>query len=73
MLKDFVAHHKLKHKIMTLSKEDWKAKVSGDYKVRGIPTVVLIDKKGNVQMVKVGSGEENAKALEAKIKELIAE
>jgi len=72
MLKDFVAHHKLQHKIMTLTKEGWKASC-GDYKVQGIPTVVLIDKKGNVQMVKVGSGDENAKALEAKIKELIAE
>jgi thiol-disulfide isomerase/thioredoxin len=73
MLKDFVAHHKLTHKIITLTKEDWKAKVSGDYKVSGIPTAVVVDKKGVVRLVKVGSGEANAKAIEAKIQELIAE
>jgi thiol-disulfide isomerase/thioredoxin len=73
MLKDFVKHHKLEHRIMTLSKEDWKEKVGGDYKVQGIPTAVLIDKKGKVRMVKVGSDPENAKALEAEIKNLLNE
>jgi hypothetical protein len=47
--------------------------VSGDYNVEGIPTAVLIDRKGNVRIVKVGSGEENAKALEGMIKELLDE
>jgi thiol-disulfide isomerase/thioredoxin len=73
MLKDFVAHHKLKHTIMTVSKDDWNKIVLGNYSVTGIPTVVLIDKNGKVQMVKAGNTEENAKALEAKIKELLAE
>jgi hypothetical protein len=41
--------------------------------VRGIPTAVLIDRKGNVRMVRVGSGEPNAKALEAEMKKLLAE
>lgn len=44
-----------------------------DYGVSGIPHVVLIDKKGNVRMIKVGATEENAKELEAKIRELLAE
>ncbi len=72
MLKDFVAHHKLDYLIMPLSRDDWK-KLSDEYKVEGIPQAVLIDRKGIVRMVKVGSGEENAKALEAEIKKLIAE
>jgi thiol-disulfide isomerase/thioredoxin len=72
MLKEFAAHHKLDHRLMTLSKEAW-AKAGGDYKVEGIPTVVLIDRKGVVRMVKVGSGEENAKALEEMIKKLLDE
>ena len=72
MLKEFAAHHKLEHRLMTLSKDENK-KVSKDYNVTGIPQVVLIDRKGNVRMVKVGATEENAKALEKMIKELLAE
>jgi thiol-disulfide isomerase/thioredoxin len=72
MLKDFAKHHKLAHLLMTLPQKDIR-KVYADYKVQGIPEAVLIDRKGNVRMVKVGSGEENAQALEAMIKKLIAE
>jgi thiol-disulfide isomerase/thioredoxin len=72
MLKDFAKHHKLMHRLMTLPQKEIR-KVYGDYKVQGIPEAVLIDRKGNVRMVKVGSGEENAKALEGMIKKLIAE
>jgi thiol-disulfide isomerase/thioredoxin len=72
MLKDFAAHHKLEHRLMTLNKDEAK-KVYEDYKVKGIPQVVLIDRKGNVRMVKVGSGEENAKALDEMIKKLLDE
>ena len=43
------------------------------YGVSGIPHAVLIDRQGNVQMVKVGSGQANADALHAKIKELITQ
>lgn len=43
-----------------------------EYGVTGIPHAVLVDREGNVQMVKVGSGQENADALHEKIKELIA-
>jgi thiol-disulfide isomerase/thioredoxin len=70
MLKEFAAHHKLAHRLMAMEKED-RNRVYAEYKVRGIPQVVLIDRKGNVRMVKVGSGEENAKALEGEIKKLV--
>jgi thioredoxin-like negative regulator of GroEL len=72
MLKDFLAHHKLEHRVVTLNQEDRK-KVYGDYKVRGIPTAVLIDRAGNVRLVKVGSGKANADAIEEMIKKLLAE
>jgi thiol-disulfide isomerase/thioredoxin len=72
MLKDFAAHHKLEHRLMTLSKDDQK-KVYADYKVKGIPTVVLIDRKGDVRMVKVGNTPENTKAIDEMIKKLIEE
>ncbi len=44
-----------------------------EYGVTGIPHAVLIDRQGNVQMIKVGSGSANAEAIHEKIKELIAE
>lgn len=44
-----------------------------DYGVSGIPHAVLVDRNGIVQMVSVGSGQENAEALLKKIKELIAQ
>jgi len=72
MLKDFAAHHKLGHQLMTVSKEDW-GKASSAYGVRGIPQVVVIDRKGIVRMVKVGSGPENAKAIEEEIRTLLKE
>ncbi len=72
MLKDFAAHHKLGHLLLSLGNEE-KKKLYEDYKVTGIPTAVVIDKKGVVRLVKVGSGEENAKAIEEEIKKLIAE
>jgi len=72
MLKDFIAHHKLTHEILVLSKDNWK-KVGKEYAVPGYPTAVLIDRQGVVRMVRVGAGEENAAALEAEIKKLLAQ
>jgi thiol-disulfide isomerase/thioredoxin len=70
MLKEFAEHHKLQHRLLMVSRDEWQT-ASKEYKVQGIPTVVLIDRKGIVRMVKVGSGEENAKALEGEIKKLV--
>ncbi len=67
MLKAFVKHHKLPYRIQT-SKDAFAA-----YKITGIPTAVLIDKKGTVQMVKIGSNAAGIKALEEKIKALLDE
>jgi hypothetical protein len=57
---------------MTLPKDEMR-KVQNDYGVTGIPQAVLIDRKGDVRLVKVGSGEENAKALDELLKKLLAE
>jgi thiol-disulfide isomerase/thioredoxin len=68
MLEKFVKHHKLPYRIQTVAAGDF-----SKYKVQGIPTAVLIDRKGKVVMAKVGSGKANAEAMEGKIKELLAE
>jgi len=72
MLKDFAAHHKLKHQLMVVSKEDW-GKASAAYGVRGIPQVVVIDREGIVRMIRVGSGPANAEAITAEIRKLVKE
>jgi thiol-disulfide isomerase/thioredoxin len=72
VLKEFATYHRLDHRLMVLNKDDI-GKIYKEYGVKGIPQVVLIDRKGNVRMIKVGSGEENAKAIDEMIKTLIAE
>jgi thiol-disulfide isomerase/thioredoxin len=72
MIRDFAGYHKLDYRLMAVSKENW-SKAAKDYGVKGIPTAVLIDRKGNVRMVRVGSNPANAEALEAEIKKLVAE
>ena len=41
------------------------------YGVSGIPHAVVIDREGVVRMVKVGSGDANAKAISAMLEKLI--
>jgi len=72
VIKDFAAHYKLTHQLMATSKDGWK-KAGDDYRVRGIPTAVLVDRQGNVRMVRVGSGPDNATALEEEIRKLLKE
>ncbi len=67
MLKQFLAHHKLKHAIaVTLDRSNSEA-----YGVTGIPQVVVIDRSGKVRLIRVGSGEKNAHDVEEMIKNLI--
>jgi thiol-disulfide isomerase/thioredoxin len=65
MLKDFVKANKLPYRIQT------SADAFTKYKINAIPSALLIDKKGTVQMVKVGSSPAGIKALEEKIKSLL--
>jgi len=71
MVKDFAEFHKLAHELLIVSKDSWQ-KAATDYSIAGIPTAVLVDRDGNVRMVRVGSGPDNAKALEEEIKKLVA-
>ncbi len=70
MIKDFAEHHKLPYQLMVLSQDGMK-KVGDEYGVRGIPQAVLIDRQGVIRMIRVGSGEENAAALQEEIRKLL--
>lgn len=64
----FAEHHNLKHRFMVTPSG---SSFSRDYAVTGIPQAVLIDKEGNIRMIKVGSGEANAHDLDEMIQELL--
>lgn len=70
MLEKFLAHHELQHPTIITPDE---SEMQSEYAVSGIPHAVLIDRKGIIRMIKVGSGEANASAIHDKIIELIAE
>lgn len=67
-LEKFAAHHGLKHRLAFMPEE---SETSEDYAVSGIPHVVVIDRNGIIRLIKVGSGEKNAKEIEKTIEELI--
>jgi thiol-disulfide isomerase/thioredoxin len=66
MLDKFVKHFKLPYRIQTVERGDF-----NKYKIEGIPSAVLIDKKGVVRMTKVGSQKDPA--LEKMIAKLLEE
>ncbi len=70
MLDQFMTHHELLHPTI-MAAED--SEMHQQFAVSGIPHAVLIDRKGIVRMIKVGSGEANAHALHNMIVELLAE
>ena len=69
-LASFLTHHKLEHPVMVTPKD---SQMGSQYGVQGIPHAVLIDRKGNVQLVKTGASPATAKEIHDKIKELIAQ
>ena len=72
MLKDFAEHFKLKHLLTVVTPTEMR-RVGEAYRVKGIPTAVLIDRKGNARLAKVGSGEAIAKEIESMINVLLKE
>lgn len=70
MLQHLVRHHNLDYRVQAASQNQWK-RITEAYKIEGYPTVIVIDRKGVVQLVKVGGGQEAAQAISAKIKELL--
>jgi len=70
MLEKFRESYKLHHGFFVNGKgSDYAAA----FAVSGIPQAVVLDKQGKIQLIRVGSGEANAKAIEAKIEELLAQ
>jgi thiol-disulfide isomerase/thioredoxin len=67
MLEQFAAHHKLKHRF-ALQKE---STLSEFYGVTGIPHCVVIDQQGKVRLMRVGSGEQNAKDISEMLEKLL--
>ncbi|MCA9071111.1 MAG: TlpA family protein disulfide reductase, partial [Planctomycetaceae bacterium] len=69
MLVQFAKHHKLTHRFALESDR----KLTNHYGASAIPEAVLIDRQGKVRLIKVGSGEANATAIEEMIEKLIEE
>jgi thiol-disulfide isomerase/thioredoxin len=70
MLEKFIAKHELTHRTMVTPKD---SPMQSEYQVTGIPHAVLLDKQGNVRLVKIGSGAKNAEEIEAMVQTLLAE
>lgn len=68
MLERFRESYELHHGFVVTPKD---SEYSQAFQVTGIPQAVLLDKEGKIRMIKVGSGEANAKALEAEIESLL--
>lgn len=64
----FLEHHNLSHPVFVTPKGSG---MGGEFGVRGIPHVVLVDREGVVQLIRTGAGEETASEVYAKIKELV--
>ncbi len=69
-LEAFLKHHDLKHRIAVLASD---SKTTAAYRVSGIPQAVLIDRGGKIRLIKVGSGEANAQAIEEMIQRSLKE
>lgn len=69
MLSRFAQQHSLPYRLAVQSDNS----LAEYYAVSGIPHVVLIDRQGIVRLVRVGSGEQNAKEVEAMIQTLLSE
>lgn len=67
---DFAAYHKLSHRFGVMPQG---SEFSANYGVRGIPQAVVIDREGKIRMIKVGSGEANAKAIDELLAELLGD
>ncbi len=68
-LRQFAASQGLEYTLVATSSYN----THRDYRVSGIPHVVLIDRKGSVREVVVGGGPSNANKIENGIKTLLAE
>lgn len=68
MLVKFAEFHGLKHRFALQGDGNTVAK---QLAVQGIPQAVLIDRQGNIRLIRVGSGAKNAKAIHDMIEKLL--
>lgn len=68
MLERFRESYELQHGFAVIPKESEYFKA---FHVTGIPQAVLLDKEGKIRMIRVGSGDANAQALEKEIESLL--
>jgi alkyl hydroperoxide reductase subunit AhpC len=71
MLTDFASYHKVDHLLMALNKKE-ALNVFDVYAVNSVPQLVLIDRKGMVRMINVGSSKNTAE-VETELKKLLEE
>lgn len=69
MLKKFAEQHNLHHRFAIQKKESG---MDDFYGVTGIPHVVVIDQEGKIRLMRVGSGDANAKAVGDMLEQLLA-
>ena len=67
MLQRFAAHHQLKHRFAIQKDRE----ISSFYGGTGIPQAVVIDRQGKIRLIRVGSGEQNAKDIERAIRQAL--
>lgn len=65
LIKEFVQRHKINYPVAVAESND----VFATYRISGIPTMIFINKKGQVSYIKVGAN--NPRIIEKKIKELL--
>lgn len=66
---EFARHHQLGHRLAFIPDG---STLSEQYGVTGIPQAVVIDREGVVRLIRVGSGDANAHAIEKMLEELLA-
>lgn len=67
-LVEFAKHHQLHHRFAVMPPG---SDFAQQYGVNGIPQVVVIDRRGKIRLIRVGSGQENARAVEAILERLL--
>jgi hypothetical protein len=72
MLRDFAAHYHLSPRQLVLD-GDAARRVLAEYGASRLPLTVLIDRQGQVRLVKVGAGKEVAESIDRVLGELLAE
>ena len=72
MLRYFAAHHKLDYRLWAVDKTEWD-RCRSECKLRTIPTMMLIDRRGTVRLIRSVASEETARETEMAIKVLLAE